>query len=149
MINRRSLFGAGAGAIVATPSVAKGIAAQMSQDASSMKSYGYGNAAEAVVGVARGSSASDYRIERIADLKRLISGEDRPDDKRNREREMMQYLEQVDAARIDGFRSISQGRKAVMMAEGRADRYRRMRVMDAEWELAELQDNLFKFPWQG
>lgn len=54
-----------------------------------------------------------------------------------------------DQARLDTLKSVSVGRKVVMLADGRSDRFRRMRQMDAEWELAELEDNLFKFPWSG
>lgn len=109
----------------------------------------YDGAQNAVGHAIKDSPSSDYRVDRIADLKRIIAGDKSPDDHRSRQREMLQYLEKVDEARLDSLKSVALGRKVVMLSDGRADRYRRMRQMEAEWELAELEDNLFKFPWGG
>lgn len=149
--SRRNIFGLAAGAAVGGPSIAREAMAQTSgmfrggsallDGAKTQAGYGYAMDAAKI-------ASGDYRIDRIAQLKAVLAGE-APEDKRQRQREMIQHLEKVDEARLDTLRSVSLGRKHIMLADGRASRYQRMREMDAQWELEELENNLLKFPWNG
>jgi hypothetical protein len=133
-------FGTAAAGAVLGPSTAREVAQNVRYD----QAYASHNS-RAMKGFA---TSEDYRIERIADLKRILAGGDSREDSRARQRELVQHLEDVDKARLNTLRSVSDGLKVIMLADGRASRYERMRLMDAEWELAELESNLLKFPWE-
>lgn len=146
-INRRGLFGIVAGGAVAGPQIAQGIVSEMARTAPSLG----GSAVKSVVGYGLNQTAADmtmgdWRLERVAQLKRVLSGENK-DDERERKRRVINYLEKVEAARLESLKSVSVGRKMVMLAESEASRMERYQAMDAEWELADLEEQIFKFPW--
>ncbi len=132
-MDRRGFLGIFGGAAVAGPKLAVGIVNDM---ASAIPPAPYALASttgQAVVGYAE----DDWKLGRIKELKAVISGKD-PQAEHNNRMNRLYALEQGERFRLDSLRSVSPVHKQRMLADSAADRQRRIRQADAEWDLMRL-----------
>jgi hypothetical protein len=145
-MNRRSFFGAAAAGAVAGPSMAKGLADQMAR----IDPNALGKAAQMYGGIGKKTidAAGDWRPSRIAELKKLITGETDPETEQ-REALVAQYIDNIEFDRLGTLKSVSQCQKGHMLLAGMAKRRAQAQRMHAEQELAAIEDEMFRFPWSG
>lgn len=129
-MNRRSLLGFLGGAVASGPTLAKGIAADVSGSAWTAQSAAYGVSAESVSG--------DYRVTKIARLKRFLSGELDDDEKRHHRVSALHSIEDIERFRLDGLRSIAPAHKLRMLQAGNQGRRDLIERIHAEGELERL-----------
>ena len=80
---------------------------------------------------------TNWKIERIASLKRLLSGKDAREEL-NRRQSFMWSLEARDRFRLDCLRSVSPAHRHAMYMAGSLARQERLRRLEWEHELSEL-----------
>ncbi len=130
-MNRRGLLAFLGGAVASGPKLASGIAATTTTQAPSF-GLGYGSIAPS------NSAEKEWRVSRIADLKRLLSGWKSPDEIRTQRINRLHMLEQVERCRLDGLRSVSAPHKYRMFIDSEARRRDRMGRLCRENELSQL-----------
>jgi len=91
--------------------------------------------------LASAGSGGDWKIGRIAELRKLLAGKD-PEEERRRKIQRLYQVENVERFRLDSLRSVSASHKMTMFIDGNLDRQDRINRMHAERELADL----LKFP---
>lgn len=119
-------FGAGA---VAGPKLAAGIAENV---ATSMPLPPMGASSG---GPVEAASEGSWRLRRIANLKRIISGKD-PEAAQREAMLRLSLADNCDRVRLDGLRSVSPAHKQRMLIESTRERQDRMRRTDAVFELS-------------
>ena len=130
-MNRRGFLGFfGAGA-VAAPKLAAGIADNVAAQgfAPPIPSYGYGGPIE-------GSDAG-WKARRIKELKAVISGRDPYADHQD-QMNRLYALDTSERLRLDSLRSVSPVNKQRMLDTSAPSRNRRIKQVDAKWDLKRL-----------
>lgn len=91
-------------------------------------------------GVYGGLATDDgtWRVARIAELKKLLSGDKSEEEKRQLRINRLHQAEMEERFRLDGLRSPSSSTKARMLIAGNLDRQERVNRLYAEGELERL-----------
>lgn len=130
-MQRRSFLGLMGGAAVAGPSLANDITAGGEVNFPTRGSSSVG-------GLINQGGGLNYRLERVAELKRRISG-DNPEKAEERQQNRLDALVHVERSRLDGLRSVSPSQKRRMLINYQeAVSYRRERY----WWQKELDELL-------
>lgn len=133
-MKRRGFLGLLGGAAVAGPKLAVDLGAQV---AGSSLSPGLGWAS---IGSKETPvlSNGDWKLSRIAELRKVLSGNKDPEAEKRRALQRLYQVENVERFRLDGLRSVSATHKMVMFIDGNLDRQERIERMHKEHELADL-----------
>ncbi len=113
-INRRKLFGLMGGAAVAGPSIAKQAVVQLPQGLGMAMgpSPPWGDCVKSVdQGYATLASNSDWRLDHIAELKRMIAGDLTAEEKEDRRRQKMHARQSLISQEVANLVSVSGVRK--------------------------------------
>ena len=139
-MNRRGFLGFLGGAAATGPKLASDLASQAATGAR------LGGSAASYIGAnipPYPGPNSEWKISRIADLKRLLTGNEDPDAEFNRKRQRLYNAETAERFRLDSLRSVSPSYKVAMLADGEYARNRRIERMHQERELADLLKSPF------
>lgn len=133
-MKRRGFLRLLGGAAVAGPKLAVDLGSQVATAGGipTPPMGGYGGAT-----LQSSGSGGDWKIGRIADLKRLLAGKD-PEQEKQRKIQRLYQVENVERFRLDSLRSVSATHKMTMFIDGNLDRQERLSRMHAERELADL-----------
>lgn len=140
-INRRKLFGLIGGAAVAGPGIAKQAVAQLPQGlgAAIGPSPPWGDALKCVDnGCATITSSSDWRLDHIAELKRMISGDLTDEEKEDRRRRKMYDRQNLISQEVASLVSVSGVRKLDIYNE-------RVHRLQNEIQRSQHQSSLWRY----
>jgi hypothetical protein len=127
-IGRRGFLGFMGGAVAAGPKLAQGMAEGAVSQMPRAGPMSYGQAIGA---------SDDWKIQRIADLRKLLSIGD-PHEKRERRMRRMWSLETQSRYRLDALHSVSAQHKYRMLLDGEERRAEVLRRLEWENELERL-----------
>lgn len=127
-MNRRGFLGIFGAGVAAGPKLAAGIAEGVASSMPAAPIGGY--AASEMV-----KEDTGWRLKRIANLKRIMSGKD-PEVQQRKVMYRLDAAETRERVRLDGLRSVSPSHKHRMLTDGHFDRHQRIRRADAGFELA-------------
>lgn len=130
-MDRRGFLGIFGGAAVAGPRLAAGMVDNIASLAPAPPISPFRTEASGIVG------ENDWKLGRIKELKAIVSGKD-PQAEHNNRMNRLYALEQGERFRLDSLRSVSPAHKQRMLADGAAERQRRIRQADAKWDLKRL-----------
>jgi hypothetical protein len=128
-IGRRGFLGFMGGAVAAGPKLA--------QDLASNAVPSMGQFSSGAVGYAAPVSEGDWRLRRIADLRKFLKMGD-PHEKRERRARRMWALETQSRYRLDALQSVSAQHKYRMLLDGEEKRAEMLRRLEWENELERL-----------
>lgn len=133
-MKRRGFLGLLGGAAVAGPKLAVDLGAQVAGSGlgSSIPSYASG------YGEKPASDGGSWKLSRIAELKKLLSGVKDPETENRRRMQRLYQVEHVERFRLDSLRSVSATHKMSMLIDGNLDRQERMDRLHQERELSDL-----------
>lgn len=132
-MKRRAFLGFLGGGAVAGPKLAASIGEQVALSGGS-PAFGWGMG---TLPVPASTSDGDWRVSRIAQIRRWFARSGEEDAKERRQ--LRQYqVEALERFRLDSLRSVSAQHKMQMFIEGNIERQMRIRHESHETELAEL-----------
>lgn len=116
-MKRRGFLGFMGGAAIAGPSVAKKVVAELPVGMPYVHSLGQGVGAYGQKDASSSLSNRDWRLNEIAQIKRLLSGELTDDEKEERQRQRLWRREQVINQNVACLQSVSGSRKMSIYGE--------------------------------
>lgn len=138
-LNRRKLFGLMGGAAVAGPGIAKQAVAQLPQGLGMAMgpSPPWGSPSKGIE-CATLASNSDWRLDHIANLKRMISGDLTDEEKEDRRRQKMHARQSLISQEVAGLVSVSGVRKLDIYNE-------RVHRLQEDIERSQHQSQLWRY----
>jgi len=134
---RRGFLGIMGGAAAAGPKLASSLAAEAANNMPSPSFGGYTSG----LSPAGPMSEAEYKLSRIAQLRKWIAGDD-PESRLHRRERLIHSLELRERYRLDGLRSVSPSYRHAMFVEGNFTRHERINRERWEFELSELTGGL-------
>lgn len=137
-LNRRKLFGLVGGAAVAGPGIAKQMVAQLPQGIGAVTAPTTSWPSPVSDGCAKLASNVDWRLDHIANLKRMISGDLTEEEKEDRRRRKMHARQSLISQEVASLVSVSGVRKLDIYNE-------RLHRLQGDIERSQHQSQLWRY----